>query len=154
MSVLDAVRGHQRMKPSMPKNDLQRKPCGADLDVTGMVADSAYVRPALEIFFNAEIRAWRGEQSLKSVFWGYGVLGTIGFGALYFMADQAVLRQILLMFIGAYMVWLLVSIWRSSSALDNIWSMFARLLVVAWAGNTIMVVTFLELDLIRSCFGY
>jgi hypothetical protein len=32
--------------------------------------------------------------------------------------------------------------------------MFARLLVVAWTGNTIMVVTFLELDLIRSCLGY
>jgi hypothetical protein len=52
------------------------------------------------------------------------------------------------------MVWLLVSIWRSSSAFDNIWSTFARLLVVAWTANTIMVVTFLELDLIRSCFGY
>jgi hypothetical protein len=86
--------------------------------------------------------------------WGYGVLGTIGFGALYFLADQTVLRQILLMFIVAYMVWLLVSIWRSSSAFDNIWSTFARLLVVAWTANTIMVVTFLELDLIRSCFGY
>lgn len=140
------------MKPS--KNDLKRTSCEADLDATRKIAGSAHVRPALEIFFDAEIRAWRGEQSLKRIFWGYGVLGTIGFGALYFMADQAVLRQILLVFIGAYMVWLLVSIWRSSSALDNIWSMFARLLVVAWAGNTIMVVTFLELDLIRSCFGY
>lgn len=152
MSIFDAVRGRQRMKPS--KNDLKRTSCEADLDATRKIAGSALVRPVLEIFFDAEIRAWRGEQSLKRIFWGYGVLGTIGFGALYFMADQAVLRQILLMFIGAYMVWLLVSIWRSSSALDNIWSMFARLLVVAWAGNTIMVVTFLELDLIRSCFGY
>lgn len=138
----------------MPKNELQRTLCDADLNAAGKAADSAYARPALEVFFDAEVRAWRGEQSLKRVFWGYGVLGTIGFGALYFMADQAVLRQILLMFIAAYMVWLLVSIWRSSSALDNIWSMFARLMVVAWTGNTIMIVTFLELDLIRNCLGY
>ena len=108
----------------------------------------------LALFFEPEIKAWRGEQSLKRVFWGYGVLGTTGVGALYFMADQALLRQILLVLIAAYMVWLLVSIWRSSSALDSIWSTFARLLVVAWTGNTILVVTFLEFDLISRCLGY
>jgi hypothetical protein len=142
------------MQPSMPSNELQKRPREVDRDATKSVVRTSNVLPALVVFFKPEIRAWRGEQSLKKVFWGYGVLGTIGFGALYFLADQTVLRQILLMFIVAYMVWLLVSIWRSSSALHNIWSTFARLMVVAWTGNTIMVVTFLELDLIRSCFGY
>ncbi len=142
------------MQPSMPSNGLSKMPRGVDRYATKSGFWTPYVPPALVVFFKPEIRAWRGELSLKRVFWGYGVLGTIGFGTLYFLADQTVLRQILLMVIVGYMAWLLVSIWRSSSAFDNIWSTFARLLVVAWAGNTIMVVTFLELDLIRSCFGY
>ena len=142
------------MKPSMPMNESQRRPCEADPDATKGVVRSSYLRPTLVVFFKPEIRAWRGEQSLKTVFWGYGVLGTIGVGALYFLADQAMLRQILLVLIVAYMVWLLVSIWRSSSGLEKIWSTFARLLVVAWTGNTIMLVLFLELDLIRGCLGY
>ena len=138
----------------MPLNESQQRPCDIGPDATQSVVRSSCVLPALVLFFKPEIRAWRGEQSLKTVFWGYGVLGTIGLGALYFLADQTVLRQILLIYIVAYMVWLLVSIWRSGSGLDNIWSTFARLLVVAWTGNTIMLVVFLELDLIRGCLGY
>lgn len=153
-SSLVATPDIKEMQPSMPSNGLQKMPRGVDRYTTKSVFWISYVLSTLVVFFNPEISAWRREQSLKRVFWGYGVLGTIGFGALYFLADQTVLRQILLMFIVAYMVWLLVSIWRSSSAFDNIWSTFARLLVVAWTANTIMVVTFLELDLIRSCFGY
>lgn len=142
------------MKPSMPMNEFQRRPCEADPDAKKSVVSTSYLRPALVLFFKPEIRAWRGERSLKTVFWGYGVLGTIGVGALYFLADHAMLRQILLVLIVGYMVWLLVSIWRSSSALDRIWNVFARLLVVAWTGNTTMLVLFLEIDLIRSCLGY
>lgn len=141
------------MKPSMPKNGPQRRICNAE-DGTENVTCNPYILQALRKFFAPELKAWQGEQSLKRVFWGYGVVGTIGAGVLYFMADQIVIRQILLVLIAAYMIWLLVSIWRSSSALDNIWSTFARLLVVVWAGNTVMVVTFLELDLIGRFLSY
>ena len=142
------------MKPSMPKKGLQRRNCNAVQDGTENVTCNPYILQALRKFFAPELKAWQGEQSLKRVFWGYGVVGTIGAGVLYFMADQIVIRQILLVLIAAYMIWLLVSIWRSSSALDNIWSTFARLLVVVWAGNTVMVVTFLELDLIGRFLSY
>lgn len=141
------------MKPSMPKNGPQRRTRNAQHG-TENVTCHPYILQALLKFFAPELKAWQGEQSLKRVFWGYGVVGTIGAGVLYFMADQIVIRQILLVLIAAYMIWLLVSIWRSSSALDNIWSTFARLLVVVWAGNTVMVVTFLELDLIGRFLSY
>jgi hypothetical protein len=40
----------------------------------------------LRAFFASELRAWHGYQSLWKVFWGYGVLVSIGLALLYLLA--------------------------------------------------------------------
>jgi hypothetical protein len=43
----------------------------------------------------------------------------------------------------------LVSVWRcASNTEEKLWSTLARFLTVAWAGNTILVLTFLQLNLL------
>jgi hypothetical protein len=111
---------------------------------------------ALRVFFAPEIRSWRGALPLRTVFWGYGVLASLGIAAVYILSmDGGYLRlqQVLLPCIAAYTLYALVSIWRSSRNTDNpLWGLLARHLVVVWAGNTIMVLIFLQLDLIEKYF--
>ena len=60
------------------------------------------------------------------------------------------LRQALLLCFAAYTAWILVSVWRCASNTNKIlWSTLARFLTVAWAGNTILVQIFLQLNLLR-----
>jgi hypothetical protein len=108
-------------------------------------------------FFKSEVKSWRGEQPLWKVFWGYGVFtsGIIAvFYAFAFYGDDVALQQALLACFAAYTFWILVSIWRcAKNTEEKIWEVFARLLTVAWAGNTIMVLIVLQLDLIKRYFG-
>ncbi len=103
-------------------------------------------------FFAAELRAWRGEQPLWKVFWIYGVAAStvlITFYVIAFYADRVALRQVLLLFFAPYTFWILVSVWRCANNTEQrIWGMFARFLTIAWACNTVLIVTFLELNLI------
>lgn len=112
----------------------------------------------LSAFFEPEIKSWRGEQPLGTVFWGYGVLAGICIGLLYafsIFGGHLGLQQALLPCIAAYTFWLLVCIWRSSKATKNpLWGILARQLAVAWAGNTIMILTFLQIDLIIRYFDF
>ena len=109
-------------------------------------------------FFAAEIRAWRGEQPLWKVFWGYGVATSVMITALYAVAvyiDRIAMRQALLLCFAAYTAWILVSVWRcANNTKERIWGLFARLLTVAWAGNTIMVLAFLQFDLLMKYFQH
>ena len=104
-------------------------------------------------FFAAEIRAWRGEEPLWKVFWVYGVATSVTIVVLYVVAfydGHMALRQVLLPCFAAYTAWILVSVWRCADNTDEkLWSMLARFLTVAWAGNTILVLTFLQLNLLR-----
>jgi hypothetical protein len=104
-------------------------------------------------FFAPELRAWRGEQPLRTVFWGYGVAASGALIALYviaFYVDHIGLRQALLLCFAAYTVWILVSVWRcANNTSEPFWGLMARLLTVAWACNTILIVVFLQLNLIR-----
>ena len=104
-------------------------------------------------FFAAEIRAWRGEEPLWKVFWVYGVATSVTVIALYVVAfydGHMALRQVLLPCFAAYTAWILVSVWRCvSNTNEKLWSTLARFLIVAWAGNTILVLTFLQLNLLR-----
>lgn len=107
-------------------------------------------------FFAAELRAWRGEQPLWKVFWVYGVVASgvlITFYVIAFYVDRIALRQVLLLCFAPYTAWILVSVWRcANNTEERIWSLFARLLTVAWACNTIMIVVFLELNLITRYY--
>ena len=107
----------------------------------------------LLVFFEPEAKSWRGEQPLRKVFWSYGVLVSNSIGVIYILSmygDHIVLQQILLPCIAAYTLWLLVSIWRSSGRTTNAnWGTLARYLAIVWAGNTILVLSFLQLELIE-----
>ena len=104
-------------------------------------------------FFAAEIRAWHGEEPLWKVFWVYGVATSVAIVALYVIAfydGRMALRQVLLPCFAAYTAWILVSVWRcASNTNEKLWSTLARFLTVAWAGNTILVLIFLQLNLLR-----
>ncbi len=103
-------------------------------------------------FFAAELDAWRGEQPLWKVFWIYGVATSvvlITFYVIAFYVDRIALRQVLLLCFAPYTTWILVSVWRcANNTRERFWSLLARLLTVAWACNTIMVLVFLQLNLI------
>jgi len=109
-------------------------------------------------FLEPEIRAWRGKEPLWKVFWGYGVIvsGVIAvFYALAIYTDQVALQQILLLVSAGYSAWILISVWRcADNMLERYWGLFARLLTVAWAGNVVMVLTFLQFDLIAKYLGH
>ena len=109
-------------------------------------------------FFAPEIRAWRGEEPLWKVFWGYGVVVSGIIAALYALAiyaGQVALEQGLLLCAAAYSAWILVSVWRcAKNTREKFWGLLARLLTVAWAGNVIMVLTFLQLDLVAEYLGH
>jgi len=114
---------------------------------------SSMVKKFVTDFFAAEVRAWRGEEPLWKVFWVYGVATSVTIVALYVIAfydGRMALRQVLLPCFAAYTAWILVSVWRcASNTNEKLWSTLARFLTVAWAGNTILVLTFLQLNLLR-----
>jgi hypothetical protein len=109
-------------------------------------------------FFAAEIRAWHGEEPLWKVFWVYGVATSVTIVALYVVAfydGRMALRQVLLTCFAAYTAWILVSVWRcASNTKKTLWGTLARFLTVAWAGNTILVLIFLQLNLLIKYLRY
>jgi hypothetical protein len=103
-------------------------------------------------FFAPEIRAWRGQQPLWKVFWIYGVVVSSGVVALYasaLYAGHRAMQQALLLVFAVYTLWILVSVWRCATNVgERFWGVLARFLTIAWAGNTLMVLLFVELDLL------
>ncbi len=102
-------------------------------------------------YFGPIIRAWHGEARLAPVFWLGGVLPSLILIALFGMAvysGQTLAEQILLVAFALFTVWIVVSIWRCSEPAETLWQILARFLTVAWALNAIMVLLFLELDLL------
>jgi hypothetical protein len=80
-----------------------------------------------------------------------GVL--ITFHVIAFYVDRVALRQVLLLCFAFYTAWILVSVWRcANNTQERIWGLFARLLTVAWACNTILIVVFLQLNLITKYY--
>jgi len=107
-------------------------------------------------FFAAELRAWRGQQPLWKVFWVYGVAASAALIALYVIAfylKRVELRQILLPCFAIYTAWILVAVWRcANNTREQFWSIVARFLTVAWACNTILILVFLQLNLIVTFY--
>ena len=115
--------------------------------------DSSKITEFAADFFAVEVRAWRGEEPLWKVFWVYGVATSVTIVVLYVVAfydGHMALRQILLPCFATYTAWILVSVWRcADNTEEKFWSTLARFLTPAWAGNTILVLTFLQLNLFR-----
>lgn len=108
----------------------------------------------LRAFLGPEIRAWHGEQSLGLVFWGYGAAMSFGFGLLYVRSlygQHILLQQALLPCFAGYTFWVVVCLWRSGSRIQNtLWGALSRQLAVVWALNAILVVSFLQVELIET----
>ena len=105
----------------------------------------------LVAFFEPEVRAWRGEARLWTVFWLHGVLVSsvlIGFYVSSIYRSEALLEQALLICFGVYTIWILFSIWRCSLAADPFWGLLARWLTIAWAANAALVLFFRQLELL------
>lgn len=107
-------------------------------------------------FFAPELAAWRGRQPLWKVFWLYGVAVSGILIAIYlfaFLIEAVALRQILVLCFAPYTAWIVVSIWRCAfNAREKFWGMLARFLTVAWAGNTIFIVVFIEMNLMTHYY--
>lgn len=93
-------------------------------------------------------------QPLWKVFWLYGVLP----GNLWWIAVLAMLldaqwpgatRALLVLLLG-YTAWIVMAVWRAApNARDPRYGVLARALTVVWAINTVLLVLFLELQLLR-----
>jgi len=107
-------------------------------------------------FFAPEIQAWRGRQPLWKVFWLYGVATSslmIAFYVAGFYLDAVALRQTLLLCFAPYTGWILVSVWRcANNSTERFWGLLARFLTVAWACNSILILVFLEFNLIVTYY--
>ncbi len=112
----------------------------------------ARFRPAR--FFGPELRVWRGLAPLWTVFWGYGVVASLAIVVLFLTAydlSELAFQQVLIVVSALYTVWVLVGIWRCASNADPLWRDMARLLTVAWALNTALVLVFLQIDFLMHC---
>ena len=105
----------------------------------------------LNRFFAPEIRAWRGQADIATVFWGYGVLFSCVLAALHVLAydpEHLLIQQALIVFSALYTVWILVAIWRSATLANSFWGNLAQWLTVAWGLNATFVLIFLQFDLL------
>jgi hypothetical protein len=110
----------------------------------------------LRAFFEPELRAWHGDQPLWKVFWAYGVLASSGLALLYLIAleqEHIVIQQALLILLAGYTAWILVAIWRCAENSPTGWGTLARGLTIAWAANTMLVLAFLQADLVATYMG-
>lgn len=109
-------------------------------------------------FFAAERQSWHGETPLWKAFWVYGVVGTTFIAAIYLAAiyiGNLALQQSLLLCFAAYSIWMLVSVWKcAQNTREQFWTLLARFLTVAWAGNSILVLGFLQIDLVAKYLGH
>jgi hypothetical protein len=56
-----------------------------------------------------------------------------------------------LLLLAAYTVWIVVSVWRCAFNVENpLYGHMARALTVAWAINALMVLGFLELQVVQA----
>jgi hypothetical protein len=99
---------------------------------------------------------WRGHGPLWKVYWLYGVLGSnlLVLIMLLLMNQGAIGSlwfQLVLVLLAAYTVWIVVSVWRCAFNAENpLYSHMARALTVAWAINALMVLGFLELQVLQA----
>jgi hypothetical protein len=99
---------------------------------------------------------WRGHGPLWKVYWIYGVLGSTALALILLLLMQrgaidSAWFQIVLLLLAAHTVWIVVSVWRCASNVENpLYGQMARALTVAWAINALMVLVFLELQFLQA----
>jgi hypothetical protein len=106
--------------------------------------------------FATELRAWHGREPLWKVFWGYGVLASAILALFYVLAvqqERMIVQEILLVLFAGYTAWILAAVWRCAENSDALWRTLARSLTVAWAANAVLVLAFLQLDLLAAYMG-
>jgi hypothetical protein len=105
---------------------------------------------------NVASHYWRGHGPLWKVYWLYGVAGStvLALILLWLMQSGAIGSpwfQIVLLLLAAYTVWIVVSVWRCASNVENpLYGQMARALTVAWAINALLVLGFLELEFLQA----
>lgn len=106
---------------------------------------------AARALFATELRAWEGREPLWKVFWCYGAGAGSVLVALYILAlmqENVLAQQSLLLFFAAYTTWTLIAVWRCADNSSALWRALARSLALGWAGNAILMVGFLQLDIL------
>jgi len=99
---------------------------------------------------------WRGHGPLWKVYWLYGVLGSFVLALILLLLMQrgaidSVWFQLVLLLLGAYTVWIVVSVWRCAFNVGNpTYGHMARALTVAWAINALLVLGFLEIEFLQA----
>lgn len=101
--------------------------------------------------FGPLIRAWRGEAPLSLVL--LGDFGAVAFVLIVAYVDAAVRgdkfsQQGLLMTFQLHTAWSLIAVWRCAAKAGHPWGVFARLFIVAWTINALLVTGFLQIDLL------
>lgn len=107
----------------------------------------------LLLLFEPEWHALNGRAALGRVFWVYGVLVSAFLSLLYLLAREARradLQQLLLVILLAYTAAILVAVWRCGPNAAPPWGLLARALTIVWAINTLLLIGFLEIDLIAT----
>jgi hypothetical protein len=102
--------------------------------------------------FGAELKTWRGDQPLWLTFWIYGVAVSGFLSILYGVAVYAAtpaFQQMLLIVLGAYTGWVLVSLWRCTEGAKRLSAVMARFLILPWAANVALVLLFMQIELFR-----
>lgn len=97
---------------------------------------------------------WAERAPLWRVFWLYGVIPSnlLWAIALGMMSAElhANLVRILLAFLLIFTAWIVRAVWLAApNAVDKRYSAVARALTVAWGINTVLLVFFLQLQLLR-----
>jgi hypothetical protein len=99
---------------------------------------------------------WRGEGPLWKVYWLYGVLGSTVLALVLLLLMQrgaidSAWFQLVLLLLAAYTVWIVVSVWRCAFNVEKpLYGHMARALTVAWAINAMMLLGFLELQVVQA----
>ena len=96
--------------------------------------------------------AWRGQASLATAFWGYGVAVSLALIAVFvaaLMQGDAALQQTMIGLFAIYTAWVLVAVWRCAETARHPWGIMARLLTIAWVANSVLVLGFLQVRLLQ-----
>ena len=99
---------------------------------------------------------WRGHGRLWKAYWLYGILGSNVLALILLLLMQRgaignVWFQFVLLLLAAYTVWIVVSVWRCAFNVEKpMYGHMARALTVAWAINALLVLGFLELQVLQA----
>lgn len=99
---------------------------------------------------------WQGRGPLWKVYWLYGVLGSNLLALILLLLMQrgaigSLWFQIVLLLLAAYTVWIVVSVWRCAFNVEKpMYAHMARALTAAWAINALLVLGFLELQILQA----